>query len=123
MSASGLPSAIACLYHADLGLRSNPMRQDGSSLHTHLLMVSPEAEDVEGHVCFIQDVTQRVRGEEERRRLEQQLRHSQLAHNSPVEETGECDECGEQIRTENPSMVNVDHAESCSLYPSGDGPA
>jgi hypothetical protein len=38
-------------------------------------------------------------------------------------ENDACDECGERIRADHPSMVNPDHADSCSLYPSGDGPA
>jgi hypothetical protein len=35
----------------------------------------------------------------------------------------ECDECHHRIRNVAPSMVNYDHADSCSLYPSGDAPA
>lgn len=56
--------------------------------------------------------------------LEHVTRNSSITEpEEPGTPGDECEECHNLIRAEKASMVNHDHAESCSLYPSGDAPA
>jgi hypothetical protein len=73
---------------------------------------------------FSKVLKQLVGAEAKRRQVEPvDILIEQASRTMTPRENDACDECGERIRAEEPSMVNHDHAESCSLYPSGDAPA